>query len=894
MIRNPLLPITLAFAAGIAAAPHFYLRAGEQAILLSAILGLSVLLFRSDRTTECLFLALAGFFLCGTFLAAEEYHVLPPGHVEQLARRGLFDPGQPVKVVGWVRSPSVKRNLGETFDVEISHLEQAGRTLPSGGSVRVYYYPRPATQSGNRPPDLPTLALQYGSRLELALRSLRRPRNFGNPGSFNYEAYMRRRGIAFTAVARAADVTLLPGRAGSRLTGAVFGLRKRLLDFLDRRFPADGPNGTNQGALLKAILLGDSSNLDLATESVFQASGAYHVLVVSGLHVTALAATLFWLLALLRVPNLWNTLLVAGAVAGFAALAGSGTPVVRASLMILIFLAARLVYRERALLNSIAAAALVLLILHPSDLRDPSFELSFLAVLVLAGIALPVLQWTITPYRAALRHLDDRDRDGTLEPRQAQFRIDVRTLLDYFCNPRRFGQRSLRWLRWALRTTISAKLAVWEALLFLVFMQAGLALVMASYFHRVSWSGILANLILFPLTTVLIPAGLLTLAASLVSGPIAGLGGWLLGVLVSAIQGVASWTASLPGLTRRVPTPPLWLAVCFLGLLVGIAVLAERRSCWTWVGTSGLFGLCAVITIAPFAPALAPGELELTALDVGQGDALFVAFPDGKTMLIDAGEGPGVDESQRPVGLDLGESVVSPYLWSRRIQSLDVVAVSHAHSDHMGGMRSVLRNFRTGEVWLGPSGQNHLRTEFQEFASAQSIPVRYLAAGTTVNLGAVKAAILWPAANWVPTQNENNDSLVLRLGFGRRHLVLPGDAEATVERRLLRAGVSLRGDILKVPHHGSNDATSTLFLESLQPAFAVISVGAYGQYGHPRPETLERLRQAGVRTYRTDRDGATTFLTDGNRIEVMTHRNSIRPWPPFLPPEGSGTSDTPR
>ena len=885
MTRYPLLPITVAFAAGIAAAPRFYLSAGEQVVLLSVVLVFVVLLLHSGRTVHGLFISLVGFFLCGTFLAAEAHHVLPSGHVERLARRDLFDPQQPLQLVGWARSHTVKRHFGEFVDLEVSEIRQADRILPSQGAVRVYYYPRPS--------DPRSLAVEYGSRLELSLRSLRRPRNFRNPGSFDYEAYMQRRGIAFTAVARAAEVTRLPGREGSLLTAAVLRLRTRMIGFLDQRFPS-GQGQTNHGAILKAILLGDDSDLDLDTASAFQASGTYHVLVVSGLHVTALAAALFWLLALLRVPNLWNTLLVAGIVVGFAVLAGSGTPVVRAALMVLIFLAARLVYRERALLNSIAAAALVLLILHPSDLRDPSFQLSFLAVLVLAAIAVPVLQWMLSPYRNALRDLDDQEKDLTLEPRQAQFRMDVRAVLDYFCDPARLAQRRWRWLRFSLRTTLAAKLAAWEAIIFILFMQAGFALVMANYFHRVSWSGIVANLILFPLMAVLIPAGFLVLGVSLVSAPVAALGGGLLEALVSALQWVASWTADLPGLTRRVPTPPLWLSLCFLMLLVTLAILADRRSRWTWGATLGLLGLCAVLTVAPFTPALHSGKLEVTVLDVGQGDALFVAFPDGKTMLVDAGEGPSLNSSQQRVGLDLGESVVSAYLWSRRIQVLDVVVATHAHWDHIGGLRSVLGNFRVGEVWLGPGAATRSREDFQQFASARSIPIRRLAAGSAMNIGAVAAEVFWPPADWVPTRNENNDSLVLRLGYGRRHVLLPGDAEATVERRLLRDRISLRSDVVKVSHHGSSDSTSALFLKTLAPGFAVISVGAYGQYGHPRPETLERLRLAGVQTYRTDRDGATTFLTDGNRIEVTTHRETLRPWPPFYPAEGFLSADIPK
>ena len=871
MTRYPLLPITVAFAAGIAAAPHFYLRAGEQVALLLAILGLSCWLLREGGVVYSLGLSFVGFFLCGTFLAAEEHHVLPCDHAEQLARQGAIDPGQPLELTGWVRTSPEKRQYGESFDFELSEVRQAERVLASRGGVRVYYYPRQS--------DPPSLDLQYGSRVKLAVRGLRRPRNFGNPGAFDYEAYTRRRGINFTAVARASDVTPLTGRGGNRLTGAMFSLRARLLASLDRRFPGDQDEG-RRGALLKAILLGEDSGLDLDTESAFQASGTYHILVVSGLHVTALAGGLFWLFAFLRVPNLWNSLLTAGAVIGFIPLAGSGTPVIRAALMVLVFLATRLVYRERELMNAIAAAALALLIIHPSDLRDPSFDLSFLAVLVLAGIALPVLQWTISPYRAALRDLDDRGRDRRLEPRQTQFRMDVRTLLDYCCGTAPNGRP---WLRRGLRAAIAAKLAAWEGFLFLLYMQAGFALVMASYFHRISWSGIIANLILFPLIAILIPAGLLVLGLALFSGPVAVYGGTVLGVLAAVLRGVAAWAAGLEWLTRRVPTPPLWLTVSFLMVLVCLAILADRRSRWTWAATGGLMGLFILLTTAPFAPAIEPGKLEMTVLDVGQGDSLFVAFPDGKTMLVDAGEGPSLDEAMQPVGLDLGESVVSAYLWSRQIQKLDFVVATHSHWDHVGGIESVLRNFRVGEVWLGPGGESPIRAGLEQAVSGRAIPIRNMVAGNSLSIGGVQNEVIWPAEDWRPTRNENNDSLVLRLGFGRRHLLLPGDAETTVERRLLQGAAPLRGDILKVPHHGSNDSASAAFLQALSPGFASISVGAYGQYGHPRPETLERLRAAGIRTYRTDRDGATTFLTDGNRIEVRTYRESLRPWPVFAP-----------
>ena len=252
-------------------------------------------------------------------------------------------------------------------------------------------------------------------------------------------------------------------------------------------------------------------------------------------------------------------------------------------------------------------------------------------------------------------------------------------------------------------------------------------------------------------------------------------------------------------------------------------------------------------------------------------------------MLVDSGEGPAETEPFRRVGLDLGESVVSAYLWSRRIQTLDVVVATHAHWDHIGGLRSVIANFRVGEFWLGPRGENENQAALLQTVAAGNVPIRQQAAGNRLNLEGVEFEVLWPPPDWVPTQNENNDSLVLRLGYGRRRVLLPGDAEGAVERRLIREGIPLRSDILKVSHHGSNDSTSSLLLESVAPSFGVISVGPHRQYGHPREEALERLRLAGVRIYRTDRDGATTLLTDGNRIEITTHRETLRRWPPFHP-----------
>ena len=870
-MRSPLLPITAAFAAGIWAAPYFYLSASEQLFFLALILLGAALLLCWGYGAHGLTLSLLGFFLCGTFLAAEEHSFLPPQHIESLARRGMFHPEQPAQILGWARTSSMPRPGGKYFDLELTEVRQAGRALPAQGQIRLYHF---ANDNHAPPPDV-----VYGTRLALSLRDLRRPRNFLTPGSFDYEAYIRRRGIYFTGLVRdVAEVAVLPGRGGSRWRAALDGLRGQFLSHIDRLYPGQ-QDPSSRGPILKAMLLGEDDWLTSETESVFQESGTYHVLVVSGLHVGALALGLFWLFSALRFSHWLTTSLVTVAVAAFAILAGAGIPVVRAALMVLIYLAARLLYRERVLLNSIAAAALILLVLHPSDLRDSSFQLSFLAVLILASIAVPVVQWILSSFRLALRGLEDEERDRHLEPRQAQFRQDMRIFLDYLCHPAQPDRQPRRLLRWVVPKATSGLLALAEAIIFTLFMQAGFALVMAAYFHRVAWSGIVANLVVLLLTTVLIPLGFLVLLASLLWWPAAQFGALALGVLVSWLHQVAEWSAQLHWLNRRVPTPPLWVSFCFLAALFLLALAVARRSRWTWLAVAGLFCLAVVLTLSPYPARLPQGRLEVTALDVGQGDSLFVAFPRGATMLVDGGG--AIPVSDVPPSLYIGESVVSPYFWSRRLPALDFIVLTHAHWDHLGGLFTVLQNFRVRELWIGPGSRPENLQRLLALAASHGVRVRQQESGDRQKIDGVEVAVLSPPADWNPRRVSNNDSLVLRLQYGQRRVLLPGDVESRMEKRLVENGYPIASDILKVSHHGSKSSSTPAFLARVAPSFGIISVGAYGRFGHPHAEVLEALRRAGIHTFRTDQDGSVTVLTDGHRIELTTFRDALRPWPRF-------------
>lgn len=401
---------------------------------------------------------------------------------------------------------------------------------------------------------------------------------------------------------------------------------------------------------------------------------------------------------------------------------------------------------------------------------------------------------------------------------------------------------------------------------------------MALYFHRITPLGIFANIPAVLLTSVIVPFGFIALGAELFWVAL----GHFLGQILSAVIGVlvwsVNWFAKVPGIFYRVPSPPLLLVVAFFGAgILFSAALLSLRGRLAWISFTVWLTFAALIATHPFAPRLARNRLEVTVLDVGQGDSIFVAFPDGRTMLVDGGGLPGGTylHGHRP-GIDIGEDVVSPYLWSRGLKRIDVVALTHGHEDHLGGLPAVLRNFRVGELWVGRDVESAPYRGLISQAALRGVPVIHRVAGEHFDWSAVQVRVLWPADDDAVKTATNDDSLVMRLEDRHRVLLLTGDIERPVERGLLAqqadghpdSAGELAADFLKVPHHGSKTSTTQPFLDAVHPSFAAISVGESNTFGHPSPEVIDRLSAEGVLLMRTDRDGAITALTDGTNLEV--------------------------
>jgi competence protein ComEC len=750
------------------------------------------------------------------------------------------------------------RDAQQRLDLETEQIETKNETgnetvaIHSGLRVSIYGHEAKSEEVKNESEEsvaMPMHLFRYGERLRFPAK-LYPPHNFRNPGAFDYTGYLAENGIVALGSTKAETVDLLPGFAGSRAELWRTRLRRSLIERIHLLWKPD------EAPLLDAMLIGENSFLGRETLTDFQRTGTYHVLVISGLKVAVLALVMFWLLRRMRVGDLVASAITILLTVAYALLTDVGAPVWRATLMLALYLGARLLYRRKSILNTIGAAALALLIVDPAALLGASFQLSFLCVLVIAGIGAPILERTTQPLSRALRSLDATGYDAALSPSLAQVRLDIRMVAGRL--QRFFGKRIALIM---LSGTARVLLVGCEFLVISTVLQAGFALPMAYYFHRATLVSLPANILAVPLTEIIMVAAIVAVTASYASLALAKFPAMIAGAALQAMNGSVRWLGALRIADTRVPTPQLPVILFGAGALVLAMVLSRRRRLLVAAGWAALavsaFWICAV----PPHPQLRPGVLELTAIDVGQGDSILLVSPSGRTLLVDAGGIPFWMHSE----LDIGEDVVSPYLWSRGFRQLDVVALTHAHADHMGGMAAVLANFHPRELWLGvDSPSPELQTLLRE-AKALKIPIILHKAGDSLEIGGAMIAVLAPPRDAeAHASRPNDESLVMKISYGATSALLEGDAEKKTEKQV--AQENPQADLLKVAHHGSATSTIPELLAAVHPRFAVISVGARNVYGHPRREVLDRLAEAHVLTYRTDMDGAVTFYLDGKTV----------------------------
>jgi len=906
----PLAQLALALAQGILVGSAF-------AIHLSILISLSALVslfaacaFLTNRLALATALVTVLTLTLGATLVTTERKGTPPYQLKRLLEeRHDLAVGEPVELTGvLVRDAEVAPGRWYLeVRAESARSRQTDRKV--SGVVMMLV---PVVSARSRV-ELTELHLRYGARIRV-MTSLDRSDSFRNPGVSTFTEYLDRKGYDATAFIK--SPLLIERLENTPVFLPMVWLsewRRRMQEQIDSHFSAE------TAGILNATLLGNRYGLPRSTAERFRDGGTFHVLVISGLHITFIGGLVFLFARKLTKHRGLQFLFSVTIVWAYSLAVGGESSVVRAALMFTFVLLALLLSRRAHSIGALGGTAIALLVWRPSDLLDPSFQLTFVSVLAIVVLAWPLIQkasaigsWRPTrdtPYppsvapwiRTTCECLFWSEREWNREMERASYSCKLfksplaRTLERFHL------QAMLRYIFAATVVSVGVQLALLPLLIV--------------YFHRLSLASLILNIgvsVLMAAVVGLATLGLLlaqfseALAAPVISlthsvnwlmvhsvDPFAHLGmasirlpeytGW-------AISVYALYYAPLIALTVLIARwQPLKLPAS-----QGFAKLSVvRRNTWTITLTAQLVA-AAVIVFHPFSAMPADGRLRIDFLDVGQGDSALVTFPNNTTLLIDGGGTPGLfraagdDEGSEAFERDsrsIGEAVVSEYLWWRGLDHVDYLLASHADTDHIDGLNDVVRNFAVRAVLVARTPSRDAEySRLADTAAGGNVPIYTIGAGDLLRIGNVESTVLWPiAVETTDAPFANNDSVLLRIKFGASSILLTGDVEAAGENAIIKRyesqsnsqqhwpGLhSLRADVVKVAHHGSRTSSSAEFISATQARLAVIQVGQTSMFGHPHPEVVKRWKASGAQVLTTGEQGTITVRSDGRNLSVET------------------------
>jgi len=576
--------------------------------------------------------------------------------------------------------------------------------------------------------------------------------------------------------------------------------------------------GEPDATILAGALWGERNALPPDLRAEFQDTGTVHVLVTAGLHLGVVAALASALLTALGCGRIGASLSTIAIVWLYAAFSGAHVPSLRAATMLSFALVARASGRDPFSWNALAAAAICVAALRPAAVETLSFALSFSCVAAIFLFSRPIA--------ASVRQCGVPDVVSEL-----------------------------------VGVTFATQIGTWP-------LTASAFLVIAPYAP-------LANALVVPVVGIAMLVGFVELAVSPVpflAIATANIEHSLIGWIIGAVR----FVGGLPHAHLVATPPPPWTLVVYdVALLSAATALSAKRSALAMLLIAGGCALCL------WPPRRASGDLVVTAIDVGQADALLIRTPQGHAFLVDAGGRleRGAQLSGTSSAEDVGERVVVPFLVRSGIHHLDAVLLSHPHGDHAGGLAPVLRTL--GSDSFADSGQSyagHAYHDALDVARAKGVPMLEPRGGDVWSTDDGVAFRFYAPTYpyFARTRNDiNNNSLVFRLEYKNFRMLFTGDAGAETEERLLQHGDDLRAQVLKVGHHGSAYGTTPSFVRAIGAQAAIISVGRNNLFGHPAPSTIATLEGSGAHIFRTDAQGAITIDSDGRSFHATPFLRAI-------------------
>ncbi len=719
------------------------------------------------------------------------------------------------------------------LDLNVQTLEYQNQTHSVTGKIRVTVaYDPPQFIKGDR--------IRFKGKI-------RKIRNFNNPGGFDYERYMAYKGIRVSTYANRKSIKILGNHPCGKIAAMVSTMRQKVIRFLN--IHARG----QPRAVLKALLVGDRSEIQGPLRNAFQRVGVAHILAISGLHIGIIAMVCFFVLQkLLRLikPLLWcarsdktSALLTIVPVIFYGLLAGMSPSTQRAVVMITLFLITFLGRDEHDPLNTLAWAALLILIISPPLLFSISFQLSFAAVFsILFGIR------QLEPQRTS-------EISGSLFKR-----LKYRVLL-------------------FILISLLAILGV-------------LPLTML-YFNQIAIIGIWANLLIIPLIGFMaVPLGLAAVFWLPIYPWVAEISIWASAAILSAALHIILGLASFSWVAVKTFTPTHLEIACYYGLLAGIIKLIGWRRRYPDNNPDAselkpaavVMIVCLLIltidTVYWLKDRFWHDDLRVTMIDVGQGSSYLIELPGGDCFLVDGG---GFSDNSH---FDIGARIVAPFLWHRKIMTVDTVVLTHPESDHLNGLVFIIDHFNVKHIWrTNDTADTRGWERFAEMAAKKRLPL-----DTFQDLpkkkfhDGVTFKILYPPGDYVDKRQyekwrgKNNNSLVVKMEFGRVSFLFTGDIMARAEKELIRlAGNELRSSVLCAPHHGSRSSSTEHFIDCVRPAVVLISCGHQNKFGFPHSSVLERYYRKGCKVLRTDFHGAVQVITNGHSLRINPLVNSFTP-----------------